>query len=126
MDPTTILTALTAIDTALNISGKIKSQLSTEEVFELKEKITESRSNLLDAKNQIIDLINDNKELKRKLQFNAEFNRENDCYWLADKAIPYCTRCWDKEKIPVTMKTARTTITCPDCGNTVRRKNYNL
>ena len=82
---------------------------------------------LIDAQMQILDLVNENqqlreqiKEMQAKEDIAEKIERHDDAYiTLADdpdKRI-YCSCCWDTKKILVQgQKTGVGTYSCPSCG----------
>jgi len=84
--------------------------------------------NLMDAQQQIFDLISENERLKEKIRqlekaedISAKIERHEDAYiTLADdpeKRI-YCSCCWDTKGVLVQgQKTSEGEYHCPSCGN---------
>lgn len=83
--------------------------------------------NLMDAQKQIFDLLEENHQLKERIQqlekaedISAKIERHEDAYiTLADdpqKRI-YCSCCWDQKKALVQgQKTTEGAYLCPSCG----------
>lgn len=82
---------------------------------------------LIDAQMQILDLVNENqqlreqiKEMQAKEDIAEKIERHDDAYITLsddpDKRI-YCSCCWDTKKILVQgQKTGVGTYSCPSCG----------
>ncbi len=82
---------------------------------------------LMDAQQQIFDLINENNELKEEIQklkavedLSGKIERHDDAYvTLSDDPTHriYCSCCWDTKRVLVQgQKTSTGKYHCPSCG----------
>ena len=90
----------------------------------------ELKNLIIDLKKQIIDLREENLLLKSKLSQKETFNMifENNAYFNikeeGTKNGPYCSGCWDKDKLAIrlvqfSMMGLPFTHICPKCKNKI-------
>jgi hypothetical protein len=87
--------------------------------------ILEVQQKLLEMQAKIIDLEKDNKKLKDRLNIKDSLEYANNCYWIKKKDIkegPFCSRCWDKEKLLIRMHPQgnKAYTKCPACDTSVQ------
>lgn len=63
--------------------------------------ILEAQEKMLDMQKKIFDIENENTELKEKLKIKGQLTFRNNAYWMDGDNEPFCSRCWEKEKIPI-------------------------
>jgi len=88
------------------------------------EQILDVQEQLLDMQKKISDLEVEIKELKEKLRIKENLIYENNAYWInkeGKKDGPFCSRCWDKDKVLIRMHTCSNPAAriCPVCKTIV-------
>lgn len=105
--------------TALDIANELKN--------------TELKESILELREEILTLREENLELKSKLNKKENYNMiiGDNCYWnLKDdgtKEGPYCTVCWDKERVAIRLTQdveLKHYHKCGSCKHEVYIKNY--
>ena len=135
MDLTTISTALSTLKSAYDISKVIKDSAGTLEQAEIKLKLAELISALVDTKSQISDikleLISKNEkisELENQIKIQNELEFEQPYYWkITDgkQEGPYCQKCYDDTKKLIRLQDEKNgTWKCLVCSSYFRDKNY--
>lgn len=89
------------------------------------QQILDAQAKMLEMQSKIAELENKNKDLQEKLKIKENLIYENNCYWSNNngkKDGPFCSRCWDKDKITVRMHPNGNPAYyyCPACKNSVQ------
>ena len=83
---------------------------------------------ILDLRGEVMDLVQENRDLKTKikeleetLNFKGELKHFNNAYWFeeAGRQVPICTGCWDANSQQIRLKDFENGFAeCPICKNT--------
>lgn len=68
---------------------------------ELNRKIVDLEGEIVERTLQIGSLEEENEELKRTLSLIKKMRFKKPFYFQGDDPVPFCPRCWEKEKKPV-------------------------
>lgn len=90
---------------------------------------------ILDLQVEAMDLVEQNNNLKQEIrELKEKQNVQNGLvfkrnkYWISEEQAlkgPYCTRCWDVEKLLVNLKDIRNGYyDCPNCRMTVENEDF--
>ncbi|MBR4507319.1 MAG: hypothetical protein IKP24_02170 [Alphaproteobacteria bacterium] len=98
------------------------------------------KSIILDLQGELLQLQQDNLELKQMLRNQEDYRMEffNDVYWNVlsngEKDGPFCSACWDKDKKAVRLheiflgvvgrSNFPNSYKCPICGTCVSKKRF--
>lgn len=87
---------------------------------ELNQKIDAFEREIVELTLQIGSLEDENAELKRILSLIQKMRFKKPFYYQGDDPVPFCPRCWEKEKKPVRLYgpvkvTAGLRYGCPRC-----------
>ncbi|MBP3546648.1 MAG: hypothetical protein J6K16_05925 [Alphaproteobacteria bacterium] len=83
---------------------------------------------MLDLKDQIFELREENRNLKEKLSEQESYDMyfEDNMYWDANKKDgPYCSKCWDDNKKAIHLHKYNGIYYCPVCNNNVSKEQHN-
>ena len=74
---------------------------------------------------EVADLEAENKKLKEEIAIREDLEYSDNCYWMQKgekKDGPFCSRCWDKEKLLIRMHPMgnKAYSRCPSCDNSVQ------
>lgn len=120
MDVFAGLTALkTSIDAAILMKNAIGNLQNAEHKFQLAELI----SHLSDAKVGMVQLIEENRELKEALKTKGEMHFENNVFYQYSgdqkSANPFCPTCWSVKDLAVPLQPAfESEWKCRNCTGT--------
>ena len=92
---------------------------------------------ILDLQSEIMEVVEENQSLKRRIteleeesRIRSELIVQDDCYWIPQDSGhpdgPYCTNCWDVRGDLVRMwKSANPEYSsCPNCKNAMLVRRY--
>jgi hypothetical protein len=73
---------------------------------------------ILDLQAEVMALVEENNDLKRKLQIAEDLVFRENSYWRRSGEGPFCCRCWDAEsKLIRLIVQGGFKPKCPNCGN---------
>jgi len=102
----TWLEELQKVATVLHEAGKIEQY----------NQILKAQGELLSLQNKVALLEGENSELREKLKFSESLNYKPHAYWTDKEDGPFCSRCWDKDRIGIRMHlTSGSWGECPEC-----------
>lgn len=89
----------------------------------LMRKIVELEQEVLDLSQEVIKSRQRIQELKKTLEFSGQLVFHNCAYWREGDMIPYCSGCFEGNKIPVHMVEGPEVSTwmCPACRMIMQR-----
>lgn len=85
----------------------------------------ELKSVIVDLKEQILELREENVSLKTKLQEKEKYDMhfKHNVYWNPDENDgPYCSKCWDHDKKAVRLLKQNKDYYCPVCKEFVKNE----
>ncbi len=97
--------------------GQLVQQIGN---IELHEKIMDLRGEVMELLEENIELKREIESLKEKFQTKESLKFERNAYWIdgvGGKDGPFCSKCWDIEKLLVRMLRMpnRRYVECPKC-----------
>lgn len=92
----------------------------------------EAYRKILDLQGEVIDLVQENRdlqqsltELAKKLDIRGDLLFRDDAYYTSDGDGPFCSGCWDSEKKIIRLHEVHTvglSFKCPLCKTSLSRK----
>lgn len=88
------------------------------------------KSILLDIQDRVYELQEENRELKNEIHelendkiLNSKLEYKNNAYYKKGEKTPYCSKCYEADKVLISMQTNAAiysttwTFSCPNCKN---------
>ncbi len=112
-----------ALDTAKELA-KLVQKLDNIEVVQ---KVIELQGDLMELQERFQELLDENRDLKKKLEAPTELLFQDNMYWRAkgkeEQEGPFCTKCFDGDGKTVRMHGGESRgLTCPHCKTFVDTK----
>ena len=105
-DPLTLGLASTAVglaNGAIKLLKEAREAAKRSDDHDLKDKLSDLYDAFLDLKEVVGNLRDENEELRKKLEMQAElkWNPKVKLYFVEGDSCPFCPACWDDKRKPV-------------------------
>lgn len=134
MDPTVVLNSIQgAISITKAMFSCLKTLKQTDQklaILDLKDYITKIREQLVNAKDLIINLMQENQELKNQIQIEKELEHDENgnVLWLKKNRLrtgPYCSNCYGAQGKLISLNSRYDgSWGCPSCKNHYYTKEW--
>jgi hypothetical protein len=86
------------------------------------DQLSDAQDAMLDVKEEIISLKQENAGLKATLQMVGEFSFRNGLCWKSGDPDPYCPRCWEADRKAIHVHRKNDVyVACQHCGKAFSR-----
>jgi hypothetical protein len=109
---------------------KIAKVLQEAGKIDLYEKLLEMKRRAMEMQEKIEALSSENKKLKKNQDIEEDLEVKDNHYWWKKGGNldgPFCTKCWDKEKLLIRVPVYEDNeyqFECPNCQTKIRNKKY--